>query len=178
MQRNALYRRSGEVARDLIETVRGAPLEEGPIWPIHGKPLVTLINVPRMYGGDFLSGAYLFRHDDIYNALAIFEPYQDEIQHVLKCSHAHDYTALASFDPDGSIRLRVGFRTRRAYEEALRRNLVEDRNGDVAASLEDVDAGALTLSYRLTLPGDFWDDPRRELLLYSDDRFQRLRPDL
>jgi hypothetical protein len=170
VQRNELYRRSGEVARNIVHAVIDAPDAE------HLRRIV-LITLPRFYGGDSASGAYLLHHTDLRSALRLHGIDDPTISYAMVCDFADDYTADARFVDDRQLEVTVTFRRETAFELARYRDPREDARGDDArGTLVDSDAEARTLEYSILLEPDFWDDRRRALFLYSNGAFTRLRP--
>jgi hypothetical protein len=86
VQRNELYRGAGHVTRSLVETVRRAPLGQS---ARRGAGGVALITLPRYWGGDGLSGAYVLHRTDLSSALTIAGARQ-RARYALECTHSDD----------------------------------------------------------------------------------------
>jgi hypothetical protein len=169
VHRNLLYLRSGAVARDLIETARQAPLGEPAGWVSGPLPRIALTTLPRAYGGDFLSGAYLFHESDLYSAFVLFGVPQPKIDSALKCYYAEDYHAEVLAESASQIRLTVRFRSAAAYAAARRRDPRRDRQGWLlSAVLRAEQPETQTLIYELMVHPTFHRLPRAEILVYSD----------
>jgi hypothetical protein len=175
VHRNDLYRRSGEVARNLIETARGAPVGQ-PVAASGGRtPRIALVTLPRAYGGDFVSGAYLFHHTDLRSAFAIFGIPQRRMAYAMKCYHADDYSAQVVFDDNTAATLVVSFRTRSAYDAALGRDPEDDSRGKILdAVLVSEDPAARELTYEIKIKPGYLGQPGNEIYLYSDAAFRRI----
>ena len=128
------------------------------------------MTLPRMYGGDRLSGAYLFfNHTDLHSALKIFGARQSKTEYGLRCYHADDHTAAATFINPSNVRLTLSFRTRRAYEAARAIDPGEHHRGDaVFVYLESDNEADRTLTYILQISDELRERPGAKLLLYSD----------
>lgn len=175
LQRNDLYRRSGAVARAMLETVRQAPLDRPPAASPRPARDVVLLTLPRAWGGDYVSGAYLLHHTDLLSALHLFGVPQPEVQYALKCYHADDYSAQAAVEGPETVRLEVSFRTRRAFEAALRRDPEQDgRGGALIASLDWVDPASRRLRYSVRLRRGFRIGRLKALYVYSDGNLELL----
>lgn len=175
LERNALYRRSGEVARAAVETLRGAPLGEPPAVSAIDSRDAVLVTLPRFYGGDFVSGAYLFHHTDLLSALRVYDLPVEEVAYALKCYHAEDYRAEVRWEDPRTLRLEVTFRTRRAYRSALERDAEEDYRGNWLRAVQiDADPRALRVDYRVALNPTVALRGSSTIYLYSDRRLLRL----
>lgn len=175
VQRNLLYLRSGEVARNLIETARGSPVDHPPERASGRPPRIALLTLPRSYGGDFLSGAYLLHESDLSSAFRLFGVAQPSIDCALRCYYAEDYHASASYETDALLRLTVSFRTQVAFDAARERNPRRDRRGRLlTAYLVSEEPESRTLTYRVALRRPFGQLPNEEILLYSDGSAYRL----
>jgi hypothetical protein len=174
IQRNELHRGAGRVARNLIETVFQAPVEELPGPGRTEARSVVLVTLPRYYGGDRVSGVILLHRTDLYSALRLFGIGEPWIAYPLLCRHAEDYSARAELVSDSVLDLAVSFRSRRAYGAARARDLRYDQRRDAAAAeLVSADPERRVLRYRVTLADGFWEE-HGELFLYGDERFTRL----
>jgi len=175
LQRNDLYRRSGAAARAMLETVRQAPLNRPPVVSRQLAREAVLLTLPRAWGGDFLSGAYLLHHTDLSSALRVFGVPQREVQYALKCYYADDYSAQVFVEGPETLRLEVSFRTRRAFEAALGRDPEQDARGSaVVAALDSADPSALRLRYSVRLRRGFRVGRRKALYAYSDGNLELL----
>ncbi len=173
LYRNDLYRRAGSVARGMLETLRGEPLGRR---PLEAPGRAALVNLPFRYGGDALSGAYLFHHTDFRSALAVFEAGQPSVEYALRLDHAHDHRAEVISRTDSTLDLRLSFRGRPAFEAALRDDPAAEPRGDaVAASRIAVDGQAREITYRVTVSDEFRGSGGT-LYLYSDDRLTPVLP--
>ncbi len=174
-QRNELYRQAGRITRNLMESVRGAALDEpAPVSSGEDRRIV-LLTLPRYVGGDSLSGAYVLHRTDARSALRIAGIEPREFSIALQCDFAEDYTVEAKFQHERVIDLSVSFRTRRAYESARDRDPREDRVGRLARAVrQSKDEDAKLLRYQALVSPVFSRDPDGELYSYSDGRFRRL----
>jgi hypothetical protein len=176
VQRNELYRRAGQISRNVIETTFERPIAALPRPHGSPRPRLTYVTMPRHYGGDRASGAILLHHTDLRAALWLFGRARPDLNITLRCPHADDYSASVEFETDTGLFLTVRFRSRAAFLAAQERDPEGDRLRDYAAArLLSADPVTLTLRYRLRLIEAFWKE-RRELYLYSDERFSRLHP--
>jgi hypothetical protein len=175
IQRNQLYRRSGEITLNLYETIRGAPRGRDST-RTRGEPKrVALVTLPRYLGGDSFSGAYLLHRTDVRSAFRLAGVEPRDFSAALKCYYADDYTAAVEFLSPDVLKLTISFRTRRAYESARGRDLKHDREGDrVEAILLSEDDAERVLTYEVTLARGFLGSEWNELYLYSDGRFRRI----
>jgi len=174
VQRNDLYRRGGEVVRNLVEAVREAPMEELPKPDERANPDVVLVTLPRYYGGDRASGAIMLHDTDLRAALRLLGSQKSGVEYALRCYYADDYSAQAEFLSDRTLEVTVSFRSRRSYRAAAARVPEDDGEGDSAsARLIFSDADARILRYIVVLEDDFWEE-HGVLLLYSDGEFTRL----
>ena len=175
IQRNELYRGAGAVARDLIETVRGAPIGEPPARGDAEPPKIALINRPARYGGDFLSGAYILHHTDMKSALKLFDVPQRKIYYAMRCEHADDLEAEILSSNGPSMVLRLSYRGERAFLEALQNDPADRPQGRlVRAKRLDVDFAARTLTYAVRVDPRFAAAADAELYLYSDAGLRRV----
>jgi hypothetical protein len=173
IQRNALQRRAGEVARRLVETVLDAPLDEAPGKASPGQSVV-LVQLPRYYGGDRVSGAVLLQRTDLVGALVLYGIPRPDVNYALKCYHAQDHAARLQFTDELAAELEISFRSPRAWRAALARDLEADPSGDaLSAELLSADPTTRVVRYRLHFNRYFWQE-HGELLLYSDGGFSRL----
>jgi hypothetical protein len=174
--RNELYRSAGRITLNLLETVRGAPLGTPSMNAPRGKRRVALVTLPRYLAGDGLSGAYVLHETDTRSVFRLAGVEPEGFSTGLKCYHAEDYAAEVAFVGEDVLDLTVTFRSRRAYEAALRRSPAEDREGRfVQAVLDSSDDGARVLTYKVILAEGFLRrDAGTELYLYSDGAFRRL----
>jgi hypothetical protein len=165
IQRNRLYVGAGRVTRELVDAVRsggGLP------------PRVALVTLPRYYGGDDFSGAYVMHRTDARSALRLASGKTPRFSSGIDCHHADDYTVESTPSGAGVLELTVRFRTGRAYAAAKRRSPSKDRvGGDVTLVRLDVDDSSRTLRYRVILSEEFLGDERNEIYLYSDGGFTR-----
>lgn len=171
--RNDVYHRSGNVARGMLETIRGAPLGQS----LHHAPRrIALVVLPFRYGGDALSGAYLFHHTDFRSALALFDAGQPSVEYAMRFDHADDLRAEVIAKSDSTTDVRLSFRGRHAFEAALRDDPAAEPRGDaVRASRIGVDGQARAITYRVTVSDEFRGSGGT-LYLYSDDRLSPLLP--
>jgi len=175
IQRNELYRGAGHVVRDLIETVRGAPIGEPPARGEAEPPKIALINRPARYGGDFLSGAYVLHHTDMKSAFALFDVPQRSIYYGMRCEHANDLGAEIMSSNGPSMVLRLSYRGERAFREALENDPADSPKGRIVrAKRLDVDSEARTLTYAVRVDPRFAAAPDAELYLYSDAGVRRV----
>ncbi|HEX9637534.1 MAG TPA: hypothetical protein VGB99_08375 [Acidobacteriota bacterium] len=175
VQRNLLYLRSGAVARDLIETARQAPLGESAGWVSGPLPRIALTTLPRAYGGDFVSGAYLLHETDLHSALILFGVPQPRIDAALKCYYADDYYAAAAIEGPARLRLTVRFRSAAAFAAAAERDPRADREGRLlSAKLRSADPDSRTLIYDLRPHASFWSAPSGMILVYSAAGVRRI----
>ena len=72
----------------MIEVVRGKPITQWVGWPPGATPRIVLVTLPERYGGDSLSGAYLYHRTDLKSALRLFGMEQSKIAHALQGYHA------------------------------------------------------------------------------------------
>ena len=177
LQRNELYRRAGQVTLSLVESVRGAPLgEPAPRDRGRKERRIVLLTLPRYWGGDGLSGAYLMHRTDARSAIRVAGVEPKGFSVALQCYFAEDYAADLHSDDERYVDLDVSFRTRRAYESSRDRIPGEDRVGRFARVLPQAgDEAQRTLRYRVFLSPQFTRDSAAELYLYSDGRFRRQR---
>lgn len=169
-QRNDLYRRSGNVARSFFLAVLTAP-------DVDVLSKIALITIPRFYGGDNVSGAYLLHRTDIEHGLKLFGVEGAQVAYPLKCDFAEDYSTAVSFVSARELDLVVRFRTQRAYDAAHSRDPALDAwRNNARALLLSADPAGRELRYRVTLKEGFWDTEDRALFLYGDGKFNRLRP--
>jgi hypothetical protein len=136
-----------------------------------------LLSLPRYLGGDGLSGAYVLHSTD---ARSLFRLAGGRLLHYaqgIECQHADDYPSEIAFRGPERLALQVRFRTRRAYEDARRREPGEDVKGRlvqvVGAAFDDA---ARFVEYDVLLAPGFFRDPHNELYLYDDGRFRRVEP--
>ena len=177
VHRNELYRQSGEVTRDLFETVRGAPLDAAEPPASRRAAGVVLVTLPRYWGGDFLSGAYLLHRTDLASLLALGGVVPLGLSLGLSCYYADDYSATLRFENASRFELVVSFRKDKSYEAARSRPPDEARRGDLLKIVpESEDAEARTLSYRGTIDRPAVRGVRTELYLYSEGGFRRITP--
>jgi hypothetical protein len=175
VQRNELYRQAGKITRNLVESVRGAALDEPAPASSREQRRIVLLTLPRYLGGDGLSGAYIMHRTDARSALRIAGIEPRDFSIALQCDFAEDYTVVATFEHEGVIDLSVSFRTRRAFESARDRDPKHDRVGRLAwAVRRSQDEDAKLLRYQALLSPVFSRDPGGELYTYSDGRFRRL----
>jgi hypothetical protein len=164
-QRNLLYLGAGRVTRDLVEAARG----EG-----ESAHRVVLVTLPRYYGGDDFSGAYVMHRTDAWSALRLAGGKTPRFSSGIDCHHAEDYAVEVTLMGEGVLDLTVRFRTHRAYAAARRRSPREDRAGsDVTLVPLAFDDRARTLQYRAVLSGEFLRDERNVVYLYSEGSFRR-----
>jgi hypothetical protein len=171
--RNALYRGAGEVTRVVIEGIRGAPV--GQVARRAGNaPRAYLVALPRYYGGDSLSGAYLFHYTDLRSAFSLFGVRQREIDYAMAFDHVDDLTAEVLSASSEALRIRFSFRTNRAFinavvEDPARRGLGDDLVGRRVAG----DPEGRTLDYDVTVAPELRESGA-ELYLYSDGGLSRV----
>jgi len=175
VQRNELYRQAGRITRNLVESVRGAALDEAVPGSSRDERRIVLLTLPRYLGGDGLSGAYVMHRTDARSALRIAGIEPRDFSVALQCDFAEDYTVDARFEHERVLDLSVSFRSRRAYESARDRDPGAHRVGRlVRAVRQSADDDALLLRYRAVLSPMFSRDPGAELYSYSDGVFRRL----
>jgi hypothetical protein len=175
VHRNDLYRRSGQVTRNLLEVAREAPLDQPSPRVRGGTTRVAFVTLPRYLAGDEFSGAYLLHQTDTRSAFRLAGVEPSGFSTGLKCHHADDYTADVEFEGTEVLNLKVSFRTRRAYDAARSRDPSDDREGRfVEAVLASADDRARVLEYKVRLAKGFLRSAGSELYMYSDGRFRRL----
>lgn len=168
VERNDLYRRSGNVAREMLGTIRGVPVGER--LPAVPRQRFMLVGLPERYGGDAVSGAYLFHHTDLLSAILVFGVNQGEVGYAMKFLHAEDHAAAVVARNGDTLDVRLSFRTQRAFDEALQNDPAASPRGEfVRARRIDVDPDARTLTYRVALLPEFR-RYRATLYLYSDGK--------
>ncbi len=175
LHRNDLYRRAGVVARNMIEAIRQAPIGQ----PLAPRPRgrAVLVSLPDRYGGDSVSGAYLFHRTDFVSALTVFGVAQQSIDYALRPDHGQDHTAEVTGRGAAGLDVRVSFRSRRAFDDARRNDPASNPHGKlVRATRIDVDPQARTMTFRLTVDPEF----RRSasvLYLYTDGTLVPILPE-
>jgi len=175
IQRNSLYRGAGDAARNLIETVRGAPIGEPLLRGDDELPRVALVNRPARYGGDFLSGVYVFHYTDLSSAFRIFGVGQREIAYAMRFYHVDDLQAELLRVDGADLELRFTFASRAAYRAALEKDPADSPRGRVVrARRMGQNPEARTMTYAVRVSPEFLADPRAELYLYAGGGVRRI----
>jgi hypothetical protein len=172
--RNELYRQSGNVARAMIEAVRGTPLDV----PLasRSRPRAVLVELPFRYGGDSISGAYLFHHTDFRSALIVYGVPQPTIEFAMRSYFADDREASVTRRDPRTLEIRLRYRTRRAFEDAIRNDPTAKPRGKlVRARRTAVDRDARTLTFELRIDPEFWTTAHR-LFLYANGDLSPVLP--
>jgi hypothetical protein len=173
--RNELHRGAGAVARNLIETVRGAPIGEPPARDRSHPPKIALINRPARWGGDFLSGVYVMHHTDMRSAYALFGVPQRSIYYAMRCDHADDIDAEILSSNGPAMVLRLTYKSGRAFREALRDDPADSPRGSIVrAQLLDKDPASRTLTYAVRVAPGFAAAPDAELFLFTGHAVKRV----
>jgi hypothetical protein len=176
IQRNAVHRGAGSAARNLIETVRGAPIGEPVAQGGDGGPRIALVNRPARWGGDFLSGVYVFHSSDLSSAYRIFGVPQREVVYAMSFYHADDLEAEVLRAGETELELRFTFASPAAYRAALASDPADKPRGRVVrARRTGQDAEARTMTYRVQVSPVFAADPTSELYVYTREGVTRIR---
>jgi hypothetical protein len=158
----------------MIVAVRGTALDAP--FASRARPRAVLVELPFRYGGDSISGAYLFHHTDFRSALIVYRVSQPTIDFAMRSYFADDRDASVTRRDSGSLEIRIRYRTRRAFEDAIRNDPTAKPRGKlVRARRTAIDREARTLTFELRIDPQFWATANR-LFLYSDGDLSPILP--
>ena len=140
------------------------------------RAYVILATLPAHYGGDFLSGSYLFYHNDIKFCLSYFLKANIRVDYLSKTEYAHDFHSEAQNQSDG-IYYNVSYKNRQNY---LNDNLMlhklntKQESFPYDMNIESENPDALSIQTKITrnsaqpLPDHVY------LVGYSDENFYKI----
>jgi hypothetical protein len=151
LQNNQTYRRSGDIAWNVIKDISSN------VNPNDREVTLCLFGLPRFTGGEDVNGAYLFHHTDFRSAMALYVKPRVHLRYVFKTSYAEKFHSevnclnyregdlIARFEDEKAFKLSY-------FEKAGE----EDENDFMKMTVLDVDPASRTVRALVRLKDRFF----------------------